>query len=52
MTHHNRFMAAGHVLQKVRGPCSPGRRRMVGQYIRHLDMTSRRPQALGRWLPA
>ena len=53
MTHHNRFMAAGHVLQKVRGPCAPGRRRMVmGQYVRHLDMTSRRPQAFGRWLPA
>ena len=53
MTHHNRFMAAGHVLQKVRGPCAPGRRRMVmGQYVRHLDMTSRRPQVFGRWLPA
>src|SRR5882724_8394225 len=40
MTHHNWFMAAGDVLQKLRSPCTPGRRRMViGQYIRDLDMT-------------
>jgi hypothetical protein len=53
MTHHNWFMAAGDVLQKVRVPCAPGRRRMMmGQDVRHLDMTSRRPQAFGRWLPA
>ena len=53
MTHRNWFIAAGHVLQKLGGPCAPGRRRTVmGQYVRHLDMTSRRPQAFGRRLPA
>src|SRR5258705_7529969 len=53
MAHHNWFMAAGDMLQKLRVPCAPGRRRTVmGQYIRHLNMTSRREQAFGRWLPA
>ena len=53
MTHHNCFMAAGHVLKELSVPCASGRRRrMMGQDVRHLDITSRRPQAFGRWLPA
>jgi hypothetical protein len=53
MTHHNRFIAGCHMFEKMRGPCTPRRRRvMVGQYVRHLDMTSCRPQMPGRRLPA
>jgi len=53
MTHHDRFTTAGHMLQKSSGPSAPGRRRRVmGQYVRHLDMTSGSPQAFGRRLPA
>jgi hypothetical protein len=53
MTHHDRFTTVGHMLQKSSGPRAPGRRRPVmGQYVRHLDMASRRPQAFGRRLPA
>ena len=46
MTHHDRFRAVGHMLQKSGIPRAPGgRRRVMGQYVRHLDVASRRPQA-------
>lgn len=51
VTDYDGLVVANDVLQKVRGPGAPGRRlTVIGQYVRNLDATSRRPQAFSRWL--